>query len=66
YINNIIVFSNTLDKHLKYLETVRKILQDNRIHTTAEGIAKTNNCIKAFQKIKMPETLSDLETYLGM
>ncbi len=38
----------------------------NSYAVDGDGIYKTNDRINAFKKIKMLETLADLETYFGM
>lgn len=85
HIDDIIIFSDTMEEHIKHLEQVLEILTNARVHINAQksfsaypavqllgyvvdgnGVQKTDDRISGFQKIKFPDTLENLEIYLGM
>ena len=85
YIDDVVVFSMTLEDHLKHLEEIFQLF--NRLNIAlkptksylsypsitllgqrvdALGLSTTEEKIAAITQLKFPETLKDLETYLGL
>lgn len=85
YMDDIIIFSSTLDEHIKHLDAVFKKLQKANLHIqtdkseflrketeflghiiTSEGIKPNAKKIEAIQKFKLPSTVKENKSFLGL
>ena len=85
YVDDIVIFSSTIDEHVLHLTAVFEALVDHNIflkpaksflgfpsvkllgqHVDALGLATSTEKLSAIAKLRFPQNLRDLETYLGL
>ena len=85
YVDDLVIFSKSLDEHLKHLRLIFQELRERNICLSAKKsflgypsvqllgqkvdvlkVATSRDKLRAIALLKFPESLKQLETYLGM